>query len=156
MTESFRSTTSTPTPGGRKKPLDFNTQRNTAEASPSAILAGIVIHGNRAMVRDIKPNAFKRMDPVVATALQCDLTGYEAEIKARMIEAGLTAAEVEDLWAVSAQAAREARKRETDKSIKLSPEDANRRAFNVAQADLIGFMKEAGSNEIEESKESFR
>jgi len=137
-----------------REPFDFEIGRRTAEGSPSAIIAGIVIHANRAMVKDINPNAFKQMDPVVASALQCDLTGYEAEVKASMIEAGLTEAEVEDLWSVSAQAARQARKRQTDKSFKLSPEDANRRAFDAAQADLIGFMEYADPSENE--GESFR
>lgn len=148
--ESFRGGTSAP---GRRK-SEFKDHRRTAAGSPSAIIAGTVLH-DRELLGDIKPIALKLMDPIVATALQCDLDGYPSEIKRRMIEAGLSEAEVEDLWAVTDQAAQQARRRETNRSFKLSPADANRRAFATAQADLIGFRTE--ENDSDKSKEeSFR
>ncbi len=166
MTESFRDTNKKASSASEdfdfdvknntaeREPFDFETGRSTAEGSPSAIVAGLILHSSKAMAKQLKPISFNCMDPVVAIALQCDLTGSDTEIKARMKNAGLTDAEICNLWAVSERSYRAARKREIGKRIKMKAADADLVAFNAAHTELIGFMKDAEPSENE--GESFR
>jgi len=155
MTDTFRGGTTHTPASGESKPFGFEIGRSTAEGSPSATVAGLILHSNKAMANQLKPISFKCMDPVVAIALQCDLTGSDTEIKARMKDTGLTDAEIDNLWAVSERSFKAARKRETDKRYKMKAADADVVAFNAAHSELIGFMKDI--DPINENEgESFR
>jgi len=140
MTESFRTKTPTSSDCASKSFIG----RSTDPASPSAVLAGVVLHANRYMIDKIKPAALKRADAVVSIAMACDLYGSTTKEfqKQRMHAAGLSHTEIEALYDDSLAAYESAKAAMKASQDCPAEADIDARLFNNAQRELIGFTKE--------------